>query len=91
MCKLNIDGSARDNIITGGGVIWDSFGRFIAGFSIYFGNGKNTLAEFLALREGLYLCRHLHSLLVFLLSMDIDTRTWWRIGSQLGRMNTTLA
>lgn len=47
MYKLNIDGSARDNIITGGEVIRDSFGRFIAGFSIYFGNGKTLSRNFL--------------------------------------------
>lgn len=57
--KLNIDGSARDNINTGGGVIRDSAGRMIAGFSSMYGTGTNTHAEFLALQEGLDLCRNL--------------------------------
>lgn len=54
--ELNIDGSARDNTITGGGVIRDSSGRIIAGFSSMYGTETSTLAEFLALQEGLLLC-----------------------------------
>lgn len=57
--KLNIDGSARDNIITGGGVIRDDSDRVVAGFLTLYGIGTNTLAEFLALKEGLVLCSSL--------------------------------
>lgn len=55
--KLNFDGSARDGRITGGGVVRDEECRFILGYSIYFGEGSNNRAEFLALAEGLRLCQ----------------------------------
>lgn len=58
--KLNIDGSTRGNFMTGGGVIRDSCGGFIAGFSTAYGNGTNMIAEFRALLEGLVLCHSLH-------------------------------
>lgn len=48
-CKLNIDGSARGDDITGGGVLRNTMGRVIASFSHYFGQGTITMAEFLAL------------------------------------------
>lgn len=57
--KLNIDGSAKDNIITGRGIIRDSPGRMIASFSTMYGNGTNTLAESSALKEGLFMCSSL--------------------------------
>lgn len=55
--KLNVDGSAIAGVITGGGVVRDWEGRFIFGFSVYYGNGTNSLAEFLALKDGLNMCR----------------------------------
>lgn len=53
--KLNFDGSVQDGSITGGGVFRDEVGRFILGYSIFFGDGSNNRAEFLALAEGLLL------------------------------------
>lgn len=55
--KLNFDGSDRDGRIIGGGVVRDDEGRFILGYSIYFGEGSNNREEFLALAEGLRLCQ----------------------------------
>lgn len=66
MYKLNIDGSARDNNITGGGVIRDYTGRIIAGFLNNYGAGTNTRAEFLALLDGLALCASLHHAILWL-------------------------
>lgn len=54
--KLNIDGSARNGIITSGGVVRDYMGRMVALFSIYYGSGTITEAEFRALLHGLDLC-----------------------------------
>lgn len=41
----------------GGGVIRDAMGRFVAIFSLYYGQGTIMMAEFLALRYGLELCK----------------------------------
>lgn len=57
--KLNIDGSARGDLITKGGVIRDHDGKFVAGFSNCYGQGSNNVEEFLALRDGLKLCKGL--------------------------------
>lgn len=54
--KLSIDGSAIGDKITGGGVVRDHHGNFIGGFSVYYGHGTNNLAQFLALRDGLFMC-----------------------------------
>lgn len=54
--KLNIDGSAIGDKITGGGIVRDHHGNFIGGFSVYYGHGTNNLAQFLALRDGLFMC-----------------------------------
>lgn len=40
--KLNIDGSARNGIITGGGIIRDAGGHFVAAFSAFYGHGTIT-------------------------------------------------
>lgn len=48
--KLNVDGSAKDGVITGGGVIRDKEGKFIAAFSSFYGNGTNNEAESLTLQ-----------------------------------------
>lgn len=57
--KLNIDGSARAGIIIGGGVVRNFECNIIAGFSNYYGACSNNLAELLALRDGLILCKQL--------------------------------
>lgn len=54
--KLNIDGSPRNGIITGGGAARDGMGRLIALFSNYYGPGTIRKAEFMALLDGLELC-----------------------------------
>lgn len=43
--KLNVDGSARDGDITGGGVIRDADGNMVAGFSYFYGQGTIMRAE----------------------------------------------
>lgn len=58
--KLNVDGSARGIITTGGGVIRNHQGDLIAAFSAYYGAGTNNSAELLALKEGMHLCKALH-------------------------------
>lgn len=54
--KLNIDGSAIGEKITVGGIIREDQGKFIGGFSVWYGTRTNTLAELLALRHGLLMC-----------------------------------
>lgn len=54
--KLNIDGSSKNGLIAGGGIIWDGNGVMVAAFSTFYGEGTNNLAEFLALKEGLPIC-----------------------------------
>lgn len=44
--KLNIDGSARNSIITSGGVVRDDMGNIVALFSIFHGPGAINEAEF---------------------------------------------
>lgn len=43
-------------VITGGGVLRDHDGNLIAGFSKFYGLGTNTLAEMMALGDGLRCC-----------------------------------
>lgn len=57
--KLNIDGSAQDDVITGGGIVRDASGRVVAGFSANYGDGTNNWAELLALCDGLSMCGRL--------------------------------
>lgn len=54
--KLNVDRSARNGEIVGGGVIRDEFGNLVASFSYYYGQGTIICAEFMALLDGLSLC-----------------------------------
>lgn len=55
--KLNIDGSAQDATITGGGVIRNSDGQLVAAFSKFYGTGSHNGAELMALRDGIMLCK----------------------------------
>lgn len=55
--KLNFDGSAKDNSSAGGGIVRDSNGNLVAGFSAFCGQGSHNEAEFRALRDALLLCR----------------------------------
>ena len=52
---LNTDGSSKYNIgkAEGGGVLRDSKGRWIKGFSIHIGIALNNIAEIWAVRYGL--------------------------------------
>lgn len=50
--KLNVDGSARLNEMTGGGILRDHNGDLIAAFSSHYGLGTSNSAEFSALLEG---------------------------------------
>lgn len=54
--KLNSDGLAIHGIITGGGVMLDQEGNLIGEFSNFYGEWTNTLAKFMALRDGLVFC-----------------------------------
>lgn len=62
--KLNIDGSVIHGITTGGGIVQDHEGKLIGSFSNYYGDGTNTLAEVMALRDVLLFCLALNILLV---------------------------
>lgn len=57
--KLNADGSSQNGVSMGGGVLRDDMGRVLAIFSHFYGIGTNMMAEFLALRDGLELCKSL--------------------------------
>jgi ribonuclease HI len=54
--KLNTDGSARDGLSSGAGVIRDDAGSVLRAFSSFYGEGTNTEAETRALQEGLQMC-----------------------------------
>lgn len=54
-----MDGSARLEAITGGGIIRDLQGVLVAAFSSSYVQGTNNIAEFVTLLEGLQLCRDL--------------------------------
>lgn len=58
---VNIDDSARGGNIFGGGIIRNEDGRLIAASPSFYGFETNNLAEFLALKEGLDLCKTLSS------------------------------
>lgn len=77
--KVNIDGSERGGIITGGGIIRDHEGTIVVGFSKYYEQGSNNLAEFLALRDGLRLCKRLDMQRVII---SRATRLWWLTRSE---------
>ena len=59
--KLNLDGSSLGNPgpVGGGGVLRDSSGNFIFGFSKFFGSCSNNEAELRAVVEGISICKHL--------------------------------
>ncbi|TXG47764.1 hypothetical protein EZV62_027058 [Acer yangbiense] len=59
--KLNLDGSSLGNpgSAGGGGVLRDSSGNFIFGFSKFFGSCSNNEAELRAVVEGISICKHL--------------------------------
>lgn len=58
--KLNVDGSAKGDAISGGGIIRDEDRHLVAAFSHFYGNTSNNLTEFLALRDGMLLCKSLN-------------------------------
>lgn len=55
--KLNVDGSARGNLTTGGGVIRNQQRELIAAFSSFYGVVTNNSAKFLPLKERTSLCK----------------------------------
>lgn len=57
---LNVDGSAKDGSIACGGIIRDSNGDMVAAFSTFYGDSTNNIAKFMALKEGLELCRSMN-------------------------------
>ncbi|KAF7815210.1 putative ribonuclease H-like domain-containing protein [Senna tora] len=60
--KLNVDGTCQGSpkLIAGGGLIRDSHGNWIHGFTKFFGQGSSLLAELWAIYEGLTLAKSLH-------------------------------
>ena len=56
-CKLNTDGASLGNPgkAGGGGIIWDSEGRWVKGFARSIGFTTSIIAELWALRDGLLL------------------------------------
>ncbi|XP_012847860.1 PREDICTED: uncharacterized protein LOC105967794 [Erythranthe guttata] len=68
--KLNTDGSAKDEMCTGGGIICNSEGGIIASFSAFFGRGTNNYAEIFAVAVGLRLC---HSLGIGAVVVETDS------------------
>lgn len=83
--KLNVDGSARNGEITGGGIVRDDCGNLVASFSYYYGQGTIMKAEYLALLDGLSLCTALEiwdldvecdSKVVVTAIRDNDTTSW---------------
>ena len=59
--KLNSDGASLGNLgkAGGGGLIRDSYGKWIKGYMRYFGINTSIIAEFWALRDGLTLASQL--------------------------------
>lgn len=57
--KLNVDRSAMTTIYYRGGIIRTHTRELVSAFSSSYGQGSNNQAEFLALHEGLRLCRAL--------------------------------
>ncbi|XP_012832645.1 PREDICTED: uncharacterized protein LOC105953521 [Erythranthe guttata] len=54
--KLNVDGSRKGDYCSGGGLIRDSNGKAIRGFSNFYGKGSLIFAEAQAIIDGLTLC-----------------------------------
>lgn len=65
-CKLNIDGSAQEDGSSGGGIIGNSEGEIVAGFSYFYGEASNNLTELFALKDGMTLCKALQILPVLI-------------------------
>lgn len=57
--KLNTDGSSRNGMAAGGGIIRDYKGSALVAFSTFYGPGTNTFAEARAPLFGLMLCYRL--------------------------------
>lgn len=59
--KLNVDGGCCGNprAAGGGGILWDSNGDVVVGFSHYYGQATNNIAECKAVLDGLRLCKQL--------------------------------
>ena len=58
--KLNTDASVIDHKVGGGGLIYDSEGRWVEGFTKYIGTTSVLMAELWALRDGIHMAKHLH-------------------------------
>lgn len=67
--KLNVDGSRRGQITTGGGVVRDSNGDIVIGFAVRFHHNDSLQAELEALWHGLQLCKQQH---LFNLEVESD-------------------
>ncbi|XP_012848325.1 PREDICTED: uncharacterized protein LOC105968242 [Erythranthe guttata] len=57
--KLNVDGSSKEGLCAGGGIIRDGHGRLVAAFSSFYGHGSNNKGELSALLDGLQVCQAL--------------------------------
>lgn len=58
--KLNTDASVVAHNTGGGGLIRDSKGQWVQGFSRYIGSTSVLLAELWALRDGIHMAKNLH-------------------------------
>lgn len=58
--KLNTDASVVAHNTSGGGLIRDSKGQWVQGFSRYIGSTSVLLAELWALRDGIHMAKNLH-------------------------------
>ncbi|XP_042962616.1 uncharacterized protein LOC122296885 [Carya illinoinensis] len=76
--KLNVDGGACDNLkeSSGGGIIRDSNDSVIAGFAHPYGYATNTIAEFKALLDGLWLFERLRLRDVLVESDSLAVMNW---------------
>lgn len=54
--KLNVDGSARNDECSGGGLVRQSNGSVVIAFSAHYGHGTNNYAEAKALLQGISIC-----------------------------------
>jgi len=53
--KLNVDGSAKNNLVGAGGILRDSLGNWVAGFSAFIGFGNSLSAELWGIFKGIEL------------------------------------
>ena len=71
--KLNTDASITNGHACASGLICDSIGNWVQGFSKSIGTTSVLMAELWALREGICMAKHLsiHSLIVNVDSSDV--------------------